>query len=289
MKKRENNSLMWLPEIDEKHKTISISEDFAVLEDFKLQPYNYPYKTRFAIIIICDSGGLKWQNNLKTYATSAPSVITFAPGQIVQIDEVSEDYNGSLIVMSERFINNMMPDSLRMQMMVHTNNNPFVSLNSASQELFFTYCKALKMMSGMTDNPYRIEMVKHLTMMFFYMAKHRDIAAATPADSTRQVALAGKFIDMVKNNFKQERQTDFYARKLSLTPKYLSQIVKSATGKFAAGWIDDYVILEAKALLKSTNMTIQQISDELNFPSQSFFGKYFKRVAGVSPKEYRER
>jgi AraC-like DNA-binding protein len=64
-------------------------------------------------------------------------------------------------------------------------------------------------------------------------------------------------------------------------------MVKSATGKFAIEWIDDYVMLEAKALLKSTNMTIQQISDELNFPSQSFFGKYFKRREGVSPKEYR--
>ncbi|MDR0368520.1 MAG: helix-turn-helix domain-containing protein, partial [Bacteroidales bacterium] len=53
--------------------------------------------------------------------------------------------------------------------------------------------------------------------------------------------------------------------------------------------IDNYVVLEAKALLKSTNMTVQQISDELNFPSQSFFGKYFHRVVGVSPKEYRQK
>lgn len=58
--------------------------------------------------------------------------------------------------------------------------------------------------------------------------------------------------------------------------------------KSAAEWIDDYVILEAKALLRSTNLTIQQISYELNFPSQSFFGKYFKRLTGMSPKEYKE-
>jgi AraC-like DNA-binding protein len=76
---------------------------------------------------------------------------------------------------------------------------------------------------------------------------------------------------------------------LSLTPKYLSQIIKASTGKSANEWIDEYVMLEAKALLKSTTMTIQQISDELNFPSQSFFGKYFKRCEGVSPKEYREK
>ncbi|MDR1381894.1 MAG: helix-turn-helix domain-containing protein, partial [Tannerella sp.] len=57
--------------------------------------------------------------------------------------------------------------------------------------------------------------------------------------------------------------------------------------KSAAEWVDDFVMIEAKALLKSTNMTVLQISDELNFNSQSFFGKYFKRLAGMSPKEYR--
>ena len=68
-----------------------------------------------------------------------------------------------------------------------------------------------------------------------------------------------------------------------------STIIKRVSRKTAAEWIDDYVTLEAKALLKSTNLTIQQISDELNFPSQSFFGKYFKRITGLSPKEYREK
>jgi AraC-type DNA-binding domain-containing proteins len=64
-------------------------------------------------------------------------------------------------------------------------------------------------------------------------------------------------------------------------------VIKEAGGKSAGEWIDERVILEVKALLKSTNMTIQQISDELNFPTQSSFGKYFKRLTGISPKEYR--
>lgn len=79
----------------------------------------------------------------------------------------------------------------------------------------------------------------------------------------------------------------FYASKLSLTPKYLSKVIRQNSGKTAGEWIEEYVILEAKALLKSTNKTIQQITDELNFSTQSFFGKYFKRRVGLSPKEYR--
>ena len=99
--------------------------------------------------------------------------------------------------------------------------------------------------------------------------------------------LVENFIDCVHKSYKKQRGMEFYADKLSLTPKYLSKLIKDNTGTSALEWIDNYVILEAKAFLKSTNMTIQQISDELNFPSQSFFGKYFKRHVGVSPKEYR--
>lgn len=89
--------------------------------------------------------------------------------------------------------------------------------------------------------------------------------------------------------YRKERKVLYYADRLHLSASYLSTVVKRISGKTAAEWIDDYVVLEAKALLKSTKLTIQQISDELNFPSQSFFGKYFKRITGLSPKEYREK
>ena len=99
--------------------------------------------------------------------------------------------------------------------------------------------------------------------------------------------LVEKFLHLAQSYYKEQRGLEFYADKLCITPKHLSKIIKETTGKPANDWIDEHVALEAKALLKSTNMTISQISDELNFPSQSFFGKYFKRVTGMSPSEYK--
>lgn len=85
-----------------------------------------------------------------------------------------------------------------------------------------------------------------------------------------------------------EREADLrYSGGLCITPKYLSRIIKDITGYTALDYIENYVVTEAKAMLNSTMMTVQQISDSLNFPSQSVFGKYFKRVTGMSPKEYR--
>ena len=79
----------------------------------------------------------------------------------------------------------------------------------------------------------------------------------------------------------------FYAKELEITTKHLGRTIKAQTGFTASEWLDRLVVLEAKVLLKSTSMTIQQIAEELNFSSQSFFGKYFKNLVGISPKEFR--
>jgi AraC-like DNA-binding protein len=100
--------------------------------------------------------------------------------------------------------------------------------------------------------------------------------------------LVEKFLDLVQTHYKEQRELSFYADKLCLTSKHLSKVVREASGTTANEWIDNHVILEAKALLKSTDLTVQQISEELKFPSQSFFGKYFKRCTGMSPSEYKK-
>jgi AraC-like DNA-binding protein len=97
-----------------------------------------------------------------------------------------------------------------------------------------------------------------------------------------------RFLTLVERSYKSERSIAFYADRLCVTPKHLSAVVKDASGRTAGEWIDSYVILEARTMLSSTDHTIQQISSDLNFPNQSFFGKYFKHHTGVSPREYRK-
>ena len=96
-----------------------------------------------------------------------------------------------------------------------------------------------------------------------------------------------KFTELLERHHKKEREIAFYADKMFITPKHLSQVIKDYSNKTALAFIEEYVIAEAKSMLLSTTLSIQQISDELNFPSQSVFGKYFKRVTGKSPTEYR--
>lgn len=96
-----------------------------------------------------------------------------------------------------------------------------------------------------------------------------------------------QFIQLVSENYLHQRQVAFYSDKLCLSPKYLSKLVKEVSGKPAPEWIDSYVMLEAKHLLKYSHMPIKEIVYRLNFPNQTVFYKYFKAHTGMTPTDYR--
>ena len=89
------------------------------------------------------------------------------------------------------------------------------------------------------------------------------------------------------HHFKQERKVGWYATKLCISPKYLSETVKQVSHRTPNDWIDHYVTLEIRVLLKNSTMSIKEIAEMLHFPNQSFLGKYFKEHVGVSPSKYR--
>lgn len=96
------------------------------------------------------------------------------------------------------------------------------------------------------------------------------------------------FIKLVHVYYTQNRSVAFYADKLCISTKYLSLLVKEVTGKSAARWIDEFVIMEAKNLLRFSGKNVQQVAYALNFNNQSSFGKFFKHMTGMSPTEYQK-
>lgn len=117
-----------------------------------------------------------------------------------------------------------------------------------------------------------------------------EASAGNSASSTpRRSNYVPEFIKLVHLHYMQERSVNFYASKLFISPKYLSLLVKEATGRSASRWIDDLVIMEAKNLLRFSGKNIQQVAYTLNFTNQSSFGKYFKHLTGMSPTEYQKQ
>ena len=93
----------------------------------------------------------------------------------------------------------------------------------------------------------------------------------------------------VEENHRENHSVKYYADELFITPKYLSTVVEEMSGKGAKQWIDEYIALDAKVLLQSSQKDIQEISNELNFIDVGFFGKFFKRMTGMTPKAFREK
>jgi AraC-like DNA-binding protein len=279
----------WRQYVTNKDKVIAVNSDFLLVEDLQLLPtFDFPFKINMMIVAICTQGSTRYGINFKTYESQAPCISIIPQNQTLQKEYVSEDFQGYALVLSQQFTDNIFHDMQRMGIMLQVVENPVNPISGEELDMFVTYYKTIKKIIELNNSSYLPETLRHLTLAFIYASNfHNKLLSENTITSPQQI-LSGRFLELVKENFKHERKMSFYADKLCLTPKYLSLKICEITGKSAADWIDSFVMIEAKALLKSTNMTIQQISDELNFTSQSFFGKYFKRLAGISPKEYRE-
>ena len=115
-----------------------------------------------------------------------------------------------------------------------------------------------------------------------------DSVSATKGQRTGRNSYVRDFMKLVHVHYTRERGVRFYADKLCISPKYLSLLVKETTGKSAANWIDDFVLMEAKNLLRYSGKNVQQVAYALNFTNQSSFGKFFKHLTGQSPTEYQK-
>lgn len=113
-------------------------------------------------------------------------------------------------------------------------------------------------------------------------------STAEPA-CTRQESITRIFFDLLLQHFTEERSVAFYANKLCITPKYLAMAVKAVTCHSAQTWINEVVLTEAKRLIKATELSIQQISEQLNFPADSAFVRFFKMHTGSTPLAFRKK
>lgn len=248
-----------------------------------------PIKFTSSCSIFVKEGEGKVEIDLLKYDIKAPCIVNIRQGQIIQNVHVTGNVDAYVIVLSKRFCDNLFfllkdstsfgPATIQKVISIPTVLIPkFVNFYHHIRDIFS---------DSRGSNAYQA-MVLAIASFFYECGTkcYQPILDTSQKSSNR---LTEKFLMLVQQNFKQQRFLEFYAEQLEVSAKHLSRTVKEITGYTAVEWIDRLIILEAKVLLKATTMTIQQISDELNFGSQSFFGKYFKKHIGCSPKEFRNR
>ncbi len=268
-----------------------LGKDFWVFQHLNkkiLSSINAPVKFTSHVSIFIKKGECIGDINLIKHHIKAPCVVNIKAKQILQIESVSDDIDASFVVLSKKLVDNlfMFINSANIfSLASHTNVVNITDSDSIELSKLYADLENLTMEYNMPQ--YAFQSILFTLVAFFFRKGHLYYEKLNAPNYTSQGRITDKFLSLVQQNFKEQRFLEFYSDKLSITPKHLSRTIKQHTGSTAVEWIERYVILEAKVMLKSSSMTIQQIADELHFPSQSFFGKYFKKNVGVSPKEFR--
>ena len=265
-----------------------IGTDVILVKDGFNNIKEIPFRIDVTTCIIYIKGWARFRINMKEFLAKAPCMVVLPYDAIIETLEISQDVMTRVIVMSREFTNNLFHTQENMSHL-HRDiiNNPIIDL-TGNEDALITYYKMLKNIIYYSDSPYRLETAKHLTLAIFYAFTKTKHTTSNRGKLDRKDELYDEFIALVSRHYRTEHDVGFYAEKLCITPKYLSRAIKDASGRSALEWIEEYTITESKALLYSTNQSIQEIAYSLGFQSQSLFGKYFKRVVGISPRDYRK-
>ena len=264
--------------------------DFIMVHNpkFHHEP-KHPYQLDTALAVYCEKGHASGKLNLHDCTLAEGGFIIFLPGNIVESSEISDDYEATYIFMSETFLGNLeIADSFKYYRSV--SECPFIVFGQDGKDAMILYIGMARKMLSHKENPNRYEVIRLLTKAFFLgMGYFIHQTSQREESYEARDAIVSRFLSLVKDNYIEHRDVEFYASKMNMTAKYMSTVVKQVSGKSASKWIDEYVALHAKALLSSTTKSINEVCYEMGFSSLSFFGRYFKRVTGLSPREYRYR
>ena len=257
------------------------------------QPHNsFPVQARMSMVLFCLEGELQIRIALKEYVLHPNMFVIIIPGIIFEVLSTSDDFRGFMVATRNDFMPVTEKTTQVMSFYKCLQEKYCFTFEEKDVPEFVKVYRAIKETLLDEEHPFRISISQsYVQIMYYRMApvviKEAELQSKYPR--TRQEEIFYNFISAVETHYRKERSVKFYADLLCLSPKYLSSVIYKVSQKLAGEWIDGYVILEAKTLLKSGKLTIQQISEQLNFPNQSFFGKFFKRFAGMSPKEYKNK
>lgn len=273
-----------------------LNDDFLICEtqgkvDFQ-HLVDFPTRPNAVIINLCLEGKCRIAINLKEDVIEKDTITVIAPDMIVQNIGMDSDYHSYIISMSSSFYESIFSrQNDVIPLLLYFNRCPTFGLKDTETQTLLEYFQIIQRKIKETTNEYRRQIVQGIFTSFLYEF-YNIYSRRTPTDvkpKTRKEEIFSHFLQAVYEDYQKERTVAVYAEKLFLTPKHLSGVVKEVSGKTPGEWIDERVILEAKALLKSSEMNIQQIAEALHFTNQSFFGKYFRHHVGMSPKEYRRK
>lgn len=259
-----------------------------------LPDYEFPITTSSIWSIVCLKGSVSITVDLREMVLKPSTLMVMVPGHSISAYKESDDFEGFAINTTINSLETSLPLLSRILICYKVfSENPIIEITDKDLQNQILFRDILRNKLSERQSTYNRLIVTNLCeaitieTLSLYI---RKLQLSTPASIKRSRAedIFYRFIVLVEEKFRHQRTLSDYARDLCISTKHLSALVKEISGRTAGSWIDSYVVLEAKRLLVNTDMSIQEISETLNFANQSFFGKFFKHNTGKSPSQFRK-
>jgi AraC-like DNA-binding protein len=250
-----------------------------------------PTRINFIMMALCMSGEAQYTIDTRKQTVKPGDLLFVSEHHVLDNYQATADFECLSIMVSTDFYHDFVQNVKNVSsLLLFSMNNPVVSLTPQEIQTYDNFYQTIRKKMADESHHYRTELVQALLLAMFYDMSGviYRIEQSTGKKQNRSDIIFARFITLLQENYRTERRVGWYAQALSITPKYLSEVVKSVSKRTPNEWIDSYVILEIRVLLKNSPKSIKEITDELHFPNQSFLGKYFKEHVGVSPSEYRK-
>ena len=271
----------------------SIDDDLLIFEDMSILPkLSEPRRMNFLFIGICTNGEGSYRMNQMEFHIKKNDALIITEGEVIDGIKMSDDFEGIALMVSYRFVLEIVKDVQNMtDLFILTHRYPVFDMKEEEVAVAIEYEKMI--MKRVCGDNYRfrkdvvrlliLTMIYDLGKAFYRVMKNININGTNK--KSEQIFL--DFIQLVEKNFRRERRVGWYAEQLNISPKYLSETISNVSKRTPNEWITNYVTTELRNILRTTNKRISQIAVEMNFPNQSFLGKYFRENVGVSPLKYR--
>lgn len=280
--------------ITEKYVLPHIGHDIVLLDSLRKLP-DLTEARRMSLCLflgICTEGIVTLEVNGKKRVVSSKTVMVITEESVVDHLRFSDDFDGFGIFISYKTLHDVLEDVAYMSnLFLLSHNHPVFDIRDEEVAIARQYFNVMKSRIEVPEHRYRKEVVRlQLLSLLYDFNTVFDKVLNHPRKEEKQSRgerIFVNFVQLVEKNFRQHRQVQWYASEMQITPKYLSEVISSVSRRTPNEWIDKFVTTEMRNQLRHTDKKMFEIAAELNFPSQSFFGKFFKENVGVSPSEYR--
>ena len=268
--------------------------DIIIIDKIGTSPIQGSVKLDMIMMVYCVKGRLQGEVNGKTHLAQAGDVVVCLPNSYLSNYMMSPDFESKIIGLSYNAIQHNTPVTKdAIDLMSYVAKNPVIHLDLERQALINKYYTIIEHKTKHPHGYFHKEIMHSIFQcalfeLFAIIAPH--VQYSEDGGSMKQANLLfRKFIELLTHHDGRTCSVKKYAEELCITPKYLSFISKTVSGRTALEWIHEYTTKAIERYLKHSNLSIKEIADRLNFPNLSFFGKFTKSHLGMSPTEYRRQ